>query len=101
MLGSEGFTRLPFRGRVVEALTVPDIIRKPMADKRTFLQFIFFQLSIGSFQLSLFTLFFGAKKRGKRNIHPNPSFPYMGRLNRIPELARLPVAFPLVALSLR
>jgi hypothetical protein len=72
-----------------------------MADKRTFLQFIFFQLSIincqlsiGSFQLSLFTLFFGAKKRDKRNIHPNPSFPYMGRLNRIPELARLPVAFP-------
>jgi hypothetical protein len=28
------------------------------------------------------TLFFGAKKRDKRNIHPNPSFPYMGRLNR-------------------
>ncbi len=48
-----------------------------------------------------FTLFFGAKKRDKRNIHPNPSFPYMGRLNRIPELARLPVAFPLVALKLR
>ena len=27
-------------------------------------------------------LFFGAKKRGKRNIHPNQTFPYMGRLNR-------------------
>jgi hypothetical protein len=31
---------------------------------------------------SFITLFFGAKKRDKRNIHPNPSFPYMGRLNR-------------------
>ena len=29
-----------------------------------------------------YPLFFGAKKRSKRNIHPNPSFPYMGRLNR-------------------
>ena len=28
------------------------------------------------------TLFFGAKKRDKRNIHPNQTFPYMGRLNR-------------------
>jgi len=26
-------------------------------------------------------LFFGAKKRTKRNIHPNQTFPYMGRLN--------------------
>ena len=33
-------------------------------------------------EIQLFPLFFfGAKKRGKRNIHPNPSFPYMGRLN--------------------
>ena len=29
-----------------------------------------------------FLFFFGAKKRGKRNIHPNQTFPYMGRLNR-------------------
>ena len=48
-----------------------------------------------------FTLFFGAKKRGKRNIHLLQTSPYMGRLNRIPELARLPVAFPPVALTLR
>ena len=26
--------------------------------------------------------FFGAKKRTKRNIHPNQTFPYMGRLKQ-------------------
>jgi hypothetical protein len=31
--------------------------------------------------LSFSVLFFGAKKRTKRNIHPLPSSPYMGRLN--------------------
>ncbi len=68
-----------------------------MADKSTFLQFIFFQLSIincqlsiGSFQLSLFTLFFGAKKRGKRNIHPLQTSPYMGGLTAFPSSLAYP-----------
>jgi hypothetical protein len=28
-------------------------------------------------------LFFGAKKRSKRSIHPNQTFPYIGRLKKI------------------
>ena len=29
-----------------------------------------------------FLFFSGAEKRGKRDIHPFQTFPYMGRLNR-------------------
>jgi len=31
---------------------------------------------------TVFLFFSGAEKRGKRDIHPHPSSPYMGRLNR-------------------
>ena len=40
------------------------------------------------------TLFFGAKKRDKRNIHPHPSFPYMGRLNRFSRRSFIKVSSP-------